>query len=116
MDGDLASEPAASKALSDDRRLRPARARTTPSRIALKIGFVFMSGAERRGRRTPAGGYAMGMAMRFVVYGGPRVGRGNHLTGLGSLLRRDPRLTGRTYLWMFPVYAGAGCCSSGFTP
>src|SRR5690606_31705868 len=64
MDGDFASEPAASKALSDARRLRPARARTTPSRIALKIGFVFMSGAERRGRRTPAGGYAMGMAMR----------------------------------------------------
>jgi Predicted membrane protein len=108
MDGDFASEPAASKALSDDRRLRPARARTTPSRIALKIGFVFMSGAERRGRRTPAGGYAMGMAMRFVVYGVLGWAVEIIWTGLGSLLRRDPRLTGRTYLWMFPVYGGGG--------
>ncbi len=25
-------------------------------------------------------------------------------TGLGSLLVGDPRLTARTYLWMFPIY------------
>jgi len=28
-------------------------------------------------------------------------------TGFGSLLAGDPRLTSRTYLWMFPIY-GAG--------
>lgn len=25
-------------------------------------------------------------------------------TGLGSLLTADPRLTSKTYLWMFPIY------------
>ena len=25
-------------------------------------------------------------------------------TGLGSLINRDVRLTGKTYLWMFPIY------------
>lgn len=28
-------------------------------------------------------------------------------TGLGSFLKRDVRLTGKTYLWMFPIYGSA---------
>lgn len=46
------------------------------------------------------------MATRFLIYG--MLGWSVEIvwTGLGSLLRRDPRLTARTYLWMFPIYGG----------
>lgn len=48
------------------------------------------------------------MATRFLIYG--MLGWTVEIiwTGLGSLLRRDPRLTARTYLWMFPIYGGGG--------
>lgn len=54
----------------------------------------------------PESGIAMGMAMRFLVYGALGWTVEIVWTGLGSLLRGDPRLTARTYLWMFPIYGG----------
>lgn len=46
------------------------------------------------------------MLARFLVYG--TLGWAVEIvwTGVGSWLRRDPRLTGQTYLWMFPIYGG----------
>jgi uncharacterized membrane protein len=47
------------------------------------------------------------MWIRFLIYG--LLGWGVEVlwTGLGSVLRRDPRLTGHTYLWMFLIYGSA---------
>ena len=46
------------------------------------------------------------MLMRFLVYGALGWVVEIVWTGLGSALRRDPRLTAKTYLWMFPIYGG----------
>ncbi|HEX2954972.1 MAG TPA: hypothetical protein VHR47_13460 [Bacillota bacterium] len=45
---------------------------------------------------------------RFFAYG--LLGWGMEIlwTGLGSLLQGNLRLTGHSYLWMFPIYGGAG--------
>ncbi|NLN18613.1 MAG: hypothetical protein GX162_04955 [Firmicutes bacterium] len=47
------------------------------------------------------------MWIRFVIYG--LLGWAVEITwtGLGALWRGDPRLPGRTYLWMFIVYGSA---------
>ena len=44
------------------------------------------------------------MITRFFIYG--LIGWCTEIfwTGLGSLLRGDPKLRGWTYLWMFPIY------------
>lgn len=46
----------------------------------------------------------MAMWIRFFLYG--MMGWSIEIvwTGMGSVLRRDPRLAARTYLWMFPIY------------
>lgn len=46
------------------------------------------------------------MLTRFVIYGVLGWAVEIVWTGLGSVLRRDPRLTAQTYLWMFPIYGG----------
>ena len=46
------------------------------------------------------------MVIRFLVYGALGWIVEIVWTGLGSVIRRDPRLTARTYLWMFPIYGG----------
>lgn len=46
------------------------------------------------------------MLTRFLIYGALGWVVEIVWTGLGSLLRRDPRLTATTYLWMFPIYGG----------
>ncbi|HHW08727.1 MAG TPA: hypothetical protein GXX29_01990 [Firmicutes bacterium] len=48
------------------------------------------------------------MWMRFLFYGLCGWGLEIFWTGLGSLLRHDSNLTGKTYLWMFPIYGLAG--------
>lgn len=50
----------------------------------------------------------MAMLARFVIYGALGWIVEILWTGMGSLLRRDPRLTATTYLWMFPIYGGGG--------
>jgi uncharacterized membrane protein len=44
---------------------------------------------------------------RFIIYGIAGWMMEVTFTGLGSLLRADPRLMGWTYLWMFPIYGMA---------
>lgn len=46
------------------------------------------------------------MFARFVIYGALGWIVEILWTGLGSVLRRDPRLRAQTYLWMFPIYGG----------
>lgn len=46
------------------------------------------------------------MLTRFVIYGALGWLIEIVWTGLGSVLRRDPRLRAQTYLWMFPIYGG----------
>ena len=46
------------------------------------------------------------MLARFLLYGAMGWIVEIVWTGMGSILRRDPRLTAKTYLWMFPVYGG----------
>lgn len=46
------------------------------------------------------------MLTRFLIYGALGWVVEIVWTGLGSLLRRDPRLVATTYLWMFPIYGG----------
>lgn len=46
------------------------------------------------------------MWIRFAVYGACGWLIEIMWTGLGSVLRGDPRLTSQTYLWMFPIYGG----------
>lgn len=46
------------------------------------------------------------MVARFLIYGALGWVIEIVWTGLGSIIRRDPRLTARTYLWMFPIYGG----------
>ncbi|MHB8158474.1 MAG: putative ABC transporter permease [Desulfocucumaceae bacterium] len=41
---------------------------------------------------------------RFIIYGLMGWGLEIIWTGLGSAIRGDVRLTGSTYLWMFPIY------------
>ena len=49
-------------------------------------------------------GHSIHMWIRFLIYG--TLGWAVEIiwTGLGSILRRDARLVGRTYLWMFLIY------------
>jgi len=47
---------------------------------------------------------------RFLVYGALGWVVEIAFTGVGSILARDWNLTGQTYLWMFPIYAGAALC------
>jgi hypothetical protein len=44
---------------------------------------------------------------RFFWYGVAGIMLEIGWTGLGSILRQDWRLTGVTYLWMFPIYGSA---------
>lgn len=44
---------------------------------------------------------------RFLVYGALGWVVEIIFTGIGSVLAQDWNLTGQTYLWMFPIYAGA---------
>ncbi len=44
---------------------------------------------------------------RFFIYGTAGWGIEVFWTGLGSLLRGDPMLSGFSYLWMFPIYGMA---------
>lgn len=46
------------------------------------------------------------MFTRFLIYGALGWIVEIVWTGLGSVLRRDPRLRAQTYLWMFPIYGG----------
>ncbi|BAS26806.1 putative ABC transporter permease [Limnochorda pilosa] len=46
------------------------------------------------------------MLVRFLIYGALGWIVEILWTGTGSILRRDPRLTATTYLWMFPIYGG----------
>lgn len=46
------------------------------------------------------------MLTRFLIYGALGWVVEIVWTGIGSILRRDPRLTAKTYLWMFPIYGG----------
>lgn len=46
------------------------------------------------------------MLTRFLIYGAAGWVVEIVWTGLGSILRRDPRLRAQTYLWMFPIYGG----------
>lgn len=48
------------------------------------------------------------MLARFFVYGALGWLIEIVWTGLGSILRGDPRLVAQTYLWMFPIYGGGG--------
>ncbi len=48
------------------------------------------------------------MLARFLVYGALGWIVEILWTGMGSILRRDPRLTATTYLWVFPIYGGGG--------
>lgn len=48
------------------------------------------------------------MITRFLLYGALGWIVEIVWTGLGSVLRRDPRLVATTYLWMLPIYGGAG--------
>lgn len=50
----------------------------------------------------------MPMLVRFLTYGALGWIVEILWTGMGSILRRDPRLTATTYLWMFPIYGGGG--------
>ncbi|WP_148866976.1 putative ABC transporter permease [Thermosediminibacter litoriperuensis] len=43
----------------------------------------------------------------FLIYGAVGWIMEITFTGIGSILRGDPRLTGWTYLWMFPIYGSA---------
>lgn len=47
------------------------------------------------------------MLTRFFIYGALGWVVEIVWTGLGSILRRDPKLRATTYLWMFPIYGGA---------
>ena len=47
------------------------------------------------------------MWVRFVIYGVLGWAIEIVSTGLSALLRGDPRLSGRTYLWMFFIYGSA---------
>ena len=47
------------------------------------------------------------MIIRFLIYGFAGWCTEIFWTGLGSLLRGDPKLRGWTYLWMFPIYGMA---------
>lgn len=49
----------------------------------------------------------MGVWQRLLVYGALGWVVEVIFTGVGSLLSLDWNLTGQTYLWMFPIYAGA---------
>lgn len=44
------------------------------------------------------------MIYRFLAYGFAGICMEVFWTGMGSLLNRDYCMTGRTYLWMFPIY------------
>jgi uncharacterized membrane protein len=44
------------------------------------------------------------MGKRFVLYGFIGICTEIFWTGMGSLLQGDIRLTGITYVWMFPIY------------
>src|SRR5690606_33799298 len=57
---------------------------------------------------TGPAGHTMPMLARFLVYGALGWIVEILWTGMGSILRRDPRLTATTYLWMFPIYGGGG--------
>lgn len=46
------------------------------------------------------------MWIRFLIYGALGWIVEIVWTGLGSVLRGDPRLMAQTYLWMFPIYGG----------
>lgn len=47
------------------------------------------------------------MIMRSVVYGLSGMCMEAVFTGILSLYKGDRNLTGKTYLWMFPIYASA---------
>lgn len=53
------------------------------------------------------------MFTRFVIYGALGWLVEIVWTGLGSVLRRDPRLRAQTYLWMFPIYGGGALVLEG---
>src|SRR5690554_7384281 len=57
---------------------------------------------------TGPAGQTRPMLARFLVYGALGWIVEILWTGMGSILRRDPRLTATTYLWMFPIYGGGG--------
>ncbi len=44
------------------------------------------------------------MMKRFLVYGLVGLCAEIFWTGIGSLLQGDIRLSGFTYIWMFPIY------------
>lgn len=44
------------------------------------------------------------MIKRFVLYGALGICAEIFWTGIGSMLQGDVRLTGVTYIWMFPIY------------
>jgi len=44
------------------------------------------------------------MWIRFLIYGALGWVVEVAWTGIGSVIRRDPRLMGHTYLWMFMIY------------
>lgn len=56
------------------------------------------------------------MLARFLIYGALGWIVEIIWTGLGSILRADPRLVAQTYLWMFPIYGGGALILEGLLP
>lgn len=57
--------------------------------------------------RNPSDTAVTPLWQRFLLYGALGWVVEIAFTGVGSILSHDWNLTGQTYLWMFPIYAGA---------